>query len=97
MTAGSGQLLQYFIFQYGKPGLEHPMTATLLDLLMILSLGILAGTGTGLVIGFIAGKQPHDWAAMKEKDKITTILLVIACSATFMAMLAWYLFWFAGT
>ena len=32
------------------------MTATLLDFLMILALGILAGTGTGLLIGFITRK-----------------------------------------
>ena len=32
------------------------MTATLLDFLMILSLGVLAGSGAGLLIGFLAGK-----------------------------------------
>jgi NhaP-type Na+/H+ or K+/H+ antiporter len=70
------------------------MTATLLDFLMILSLGILAGCGAGLLIGFLARKQKRDWAAMEKKDKITTILLILACSAAVTAVLAWYVFWF---
>jgi hypothetical protein len=72
------------------------MTATLLDFLMILALAILAGTGTGLFIGFIAGKQKYDWALMPAKDQTTNILLVLACSATIGAVLAWYLFGYAG-
>ena len=73
------------------------MTATLLDILMILSLGILAGTGAGLSVGFIAKKQKRDWTSMQKKDKITTILLIPVCSATFIAVLAWYVFWYPGT
>jgi hypothetical protein len=68
------------------------MTGTLLEYLMILSLGILAGTGTGLFIGFIAGKQERDWTSMGKKDKITNLLLILVCSAIFMALLAWYLY-----
>jgi hypothetical protein len=73
------------------------MTATLLDFLMILALGVLAGTGTGLLIGFITGKQMRDWASMQKKDKITNILLVLAGAAIFIAVLAWYVFWYPGT
>ena len=73
------------------------MTATLLDILMILSLGILAGTGTGLVIGFVARKQNRDRAAMQKKDMITNVLLVLVCSAIFSAVLAWYIFWYTVT
>ena len=73
------------------------MTATLLDILMILSLGILAGTGAGLSVGFFAKKQKRDWTAMQKKDKITTFLLVLACSVAVTAMLAWYVFWYPGT
>ena len=71
------------------------MTATLLDILMILSLGLLAGTGTGLLIGFLAGKQKRDWAAMEEKDKLTNVLLILACSAYLPSMREywqWYRF-----
>jgi hypothetical protein len=68
------------------------MTATLLDILMIISLGILAGTGAGLLIGFLAGKQERDWTSMPAKDKRINFLLVLACSSTVIAVLAWYLF-----
>jgi hypothetical protein len=68
------------------------MTATLMDILMIIALGVLAGTGTGLFIGFIARKQKPDWADMENKDKITTILLIATCSAIFIALLAWFIF-----
>jgi hypothetical protein len=70
------------------------MTATLLDFLMILALGVLAGTGTGLLIGFITGKQTRDWTLMQRKDRITTTLLVLACSVIFIAVLAGYVFWY---
>ena len=69
------------------------MTATLLDILMILSLGILAGTGTGLVIGFVARKQNRELPGMQKKDIITNVLLVLVCSAMYSAVLAWYIFW----
>jgi len=68
------------------------MTATLLDILMILALGVLAGCGTGLLIGFFAGKQTHDWAAMQKKDKKVNIVLILLCSAIFVAVLGWYVF-----
>jgi hypothetical protein len=68
------------------------MTATLLDILMIVSLGLLAGTGAGLLIGFLAGMEKRSWAAMPAKDKRTLALLVLICSITLMAILAWYLF-----
>jgi len=68
------------------------MTATPLDILMILSLGILAGTGTGLFIGFVAGKQKPDFTVMEKRDIAINALLILVCSAIFCAVLAWYLF-----
>jgi hypothetical protein len=72
------------------------MTATPLDILMIISLGLLAGTGAGLLIGFLAGKQKRHWASMPGKDKRTNFLLVLACSSTVIAVLAWYLFQYSA-
>jgi hypothetical protein len=72
------------------------MTSTLFEILMILSLGILAGCAVGLLIGFVARKQKREWAAMEKKDKITTILLIFLCSSAFIAALAWYLFRYSG-
>lgn len=72
------------------------MTATLLDILMILSLGILGGTGTGLFIGFIAGKQERDLALIQKMDIVTNVLFILVCSAGISAVLAWYLFVYSG-
>jgi hypothetical protein len=72
------------------------MTATLLDILMIISLGLLAGTGAGLLTGFLTGKQKRDWASMPAKDKLTNFLLVLACSITVTTLLGWYLFQYAA-
>lgn len=71
------------------------MTTTLLDFLMILSLGILAGTGIGLCIGFFTKKQKRDWTMMQIHDKLTTAVLILACSAIITAILGWYIFWYA--
>lgn len=71
------------------------MTTTLLDFLMILSLGILAGTGIGLCIGFFTKKQKRDWTMMQIPDKLTTAVLILACSAIITAILGWYIFWYA--
>ena len=73
------------------------MTATLLDFLMVLSLGLLAGTGAGLLVGFLAGKQGRDFALMQNRDRVTTLLLILICSSTVSAVLAWYIFWYAGS
>lgn len=72
------------------------MAATLLDILMLVSLGILAGTGAGLLIGFLAGKQTHDLASMTAQDNQTNFLLVLACSSTAIALLVWYLFLYSS-
>ncbi len=68
------------------------MTATTLDILIIIALGILAGTGSGLLIGFLAGRQERDWAAMQKKDKIVNLLLILACSSILTVFLAWFLY-----
>lgn len=73
------------------------MEATLFDILMILSLGTLAGTGAGLIIGFVLKKQKAGWDAMPVKDKIINVLLILACSSVAVAALSWYLFRYSLT
>jgi hypothetical protein len=80
-----------------KPDWSTLMTATLLEILMILSLGILAGTGAGLLIGFLAGKQKRDCAAMEKRAILTNVLLILVCSVFFIAVLAWYLYVYTVT
>jgi ABC-type antimicrobial peptide transport system permease subunit len=66
------------------------MTVTLFSFLMVIALGSLAGTGTGLGIGFLAGKQKGSWTAMTKKEKTANILLVLGCSLVYIAALGWY-------
>ncbi len=56
---------------------------------MVVALGLIAGGGVGLLIGFIMGKQEHEWAEMTRRNKMITVALVIACSAVAIAALAW--------
>jgi len=60
------------------------------DILMILALGSLFGTGIGLAIGFLAHRQRPTWALMTQKDKIVNIALVLVFSAICIAGLTAY-------
>jgi hypothetical protein len=68
------------------------MEATALDILNIISLGAIAGTATALFIGYLAGIRDHEWGRVPAKDQRTMILLILACSSTFIAVLSLYLF-----
>lgn len=68
------------------------MGATLFELLMILSLGLLAGCGAGILIGLFTGTQKREWSVMPARDKGKTILLILACSSCVIGALAWYLY-----
>jgi len=59
------------------------------DILMVLALGSLAGTGIGLIIGFLAKKR-RSYAFLQFRDEITlNLALVLACSAISISFLAW--------
>jgi ethanolamine transporter EutH len=68
----------------------YMMTASALTVLMIISLGCMAGTATGLAIGFAVKKQKSEWSAMSRSEKTTNIALIIVCSVLCCAGLAWY-------
>lgn len=72
------------------------MPAALMDVLMILALGILAGTGSGLIIGFLAKTQENRWDALKGNARTTTLLLILCCSAAVCSVLAWYTYLYAA-
>ena len=59
-------------------------------ILNIISLGILGGAITGLVIGWAARRQKSTWSAMTSQDKIINIALVLFFSAVFTGSLFWY-------
>ena len=66
------------------------MSVNAFDILMIIALGSLTGTGIGLTIGFIAQQQKNAWSAMTRREKSINITLVIVCSVICIGGFAWY-------
>ncbi len=59
------------------------------DILMVLSLGSLAGTGIGLTIGFLI-KTRRNYTELPFRKEITlNLVLVLICSAVSIGCLAW--------
>jgi NADH:ubiquinone oxidoreductase subunit 5 (subunit L)/multisubunit Na+/H+ antiporter MnhA subunit len=66
------------------------MIGNVFDILMVIALGALAGTGIGILIGFFAKKQKSEWSAMTRKEQTFTIALVIVCCLICIAGLGYY-------
>jgi membrane protein DedA with SNARE-associated domain len=66
------------------------MNANVFDFLMMVALGALAGTGIGLLIGFVAKKQKNEWSAMTRKEHTISIVLVIVFCIICVAGLGYY-------
>jgi CDP-diglyceride synthetase len=60
------------------------------DILMVIALGTLAGTGIGLIIGFLAGIQKSEWSAMNRNQQIFQVALLILFCVVCIAGLAYY-------
>jgi hypothetical protein len=60
------------------------------DILMVVSLSVLAGACIGLAIGFLARRQQSAWGDMTRKEKTVNIALVLLFSIICTAGLAWY-------
>ena len=56
-------------------------------ILNIIGLGTLAGTITGLLIGYAAGRQKPAWSAMTAEDKRVNLALVLFFTLVFIALL----------
>ena len=57
------------------------MSANAFEILMVVALGVLAGTGIGLLIGFVMKQQKSEWSAMTRKEHALAIgLLLVSCS-----------------
>ncbi len=72
------------------------MYANTFEILMMVALGILAGTGIGLLIGFVAKKQKNEWSAMTRKEHTITIILVIVFCAICIAGLGYFYLNYSG-
>ena len=68
------------------------MYADTFEILMMVAFGTLAGTGIGLVIGFIAKKQKSEWSAMTWEEHTINIVLVIMFCVVCIAGLGYYYF-----
>lgn len=68
------------------------MSADLLSILIVLSLGVFSGTIIGLLIGYLAHQQEPDWQGMTSRQLRVNALLILGCSALCVAGIAWYAF-----
>ena len=68
----------------------HTMITDIFAILMVISLGAMAGTTIGLFIGFALRKQKSEWSAMTSSEKSINISLIVVCSVVCIAGLAWY-------
>jgi len=75
-----------------QPGREACMSPNMFEILLMVALGTLAGTGIGLFIGFVAKKQKSEWSAMTRKEHALTIVLVIMFCAICITGLGYYYF-----
>ena len=66
------------------------MSANVFDILMVIALGTLAGTGIGLILGFFAGIQKREWSAMNRHQQIFQVALLILFCGICSAGLAYY-------
>jgi NADH:ubiquinone oxidoreductase subunit 5 (subunit L)/multisubunit Na+/H+ antiporter MnhA subunit len=68
------------------------MSENAFNILMMIALGVLAGTGIGLLIGFFAKKQKGKWSAMTRKEQSINIALVIVFCGICITVLGYYSF-----
>jgi hypothetical protein len=80
----------FYIKEWATEKGESVMSANVFDILMVIALGILAGTGIGLLIGFFAGIQKSEWAVMNRKEQTLQMTLVIVFCVTCIAGLGFY-------
>jgi hypothetical protein len=66
------------------------MSAEIFDILMVVALGSLAGSGTGIITGYITHNQKTEWREMTSGEQTVNISLVIFLCAIFCGGLGYY-------
>ncbi len=59
---------------------RNPMNMNTFDILMVISIGSLTGTGMGLILGLLAKKQKNILTGSARKDQILNGALIGVCS-----------------
>jgi hypothetical protein len=59
------------------------------DILMVLALGSLAGTGIGLTLGFLAKKRRSSMFLRFRNETTLNLVLVLVCSVIITGCLTW--------
>jgi hypothetical protein len=65
------------------------MNVNAFDIFMVIAVGSLAGTGIGLVIGFVAKKQGNATSIMTARDSILNFAMIVGCSSIGIVGLGW--------
>ncbi|MCK9591092.1 MAG: hypothetical protein M0Q91_03645 [Methanoregula sp.] len=64
---------------------------SLFEILMVVAIGSLAGTGIGISLAYGAKTQKNEWSAMSRKEQAINITLVITVCAIFCGGLGYYI------
>jgi hypothetical protein len=60
------------------------------EILMVIALGSLAGTGIGILIGLLVNTQKKEGSVIIRNDKNITIGLIILCSFLCITVIGYY-------
>jgi len=60
------------------------------EILMVIALGSLAGTGIGIILGWLVNTQKREGSVSIRNDKNITIGLIVVCSFLCIAVIGYY-------
>jgi len=69
------------------------MSAEIFDILMVVALGYLAGSGTGIITGYITHNQKNEWREMTSGEQTVNIYWSFSCVRYFVGgwdIIPWY-------
>jgi hypothetical protein len=67
----------------------------MLEILVVIALGTLAGTALGLTLGYITGNQKNAWSLMTRRQRWISSLFIIICTVVCITAIGWYSFFIA--
>ena len=70
--------------------MEFGVSMDVFEILMAIALGSLAGTGIGILLGWLVNTQRKKESVSIRNDKIITIGLIIVCSFLCITVIGYY-------